>query len=541
MASFKPFSQTQVRRCWCAAYFIAIAAFGWICAHFYIPGQGFTYLIMFSDAESGRYIPELRAIDFYEFVESGGYDAQWYAQLAMHPNVGDPVLQEALDGPAYRARRILFSWLAYALAGGDPVRALHIFAVENIVGWFLLAALLWRWFPPRDASNFVRWFGVMYSLGLCFSVGAALTDGPSLLLIATGLALAEAGRPWWSAAVLGIAGLGKETNVLAAAGLLEGRMGDGRRWLRWILQGLVVAIPLAAWVVVLEFWIGRSGDLGQRNFAGPFVGYVQKWRDSLAGWADPESRAVLPKTLLVLVSLTTQWLFFVLRPRWRELWWRVGAAYAMLMIFLGGAVWEGYPEAAVRVLLPMALAFNVLVPRGRWWWGVLLLGNLTVLLAPDPLRPPAEGQEVRGSGELRRTADTGKPVDVVFDRSWHPPERQGSERWRWSRGPAPLTVQNPHPFALVADLTFQLESDGERRLVVRQDGQEVWSGVLPPKQRVPVEWRGIRLRPGANTWHFETDTPAAPPGNGDERLLAFRIRNLEVRLTGRGDYTQRPK
>ena len=59
------------------------------------------------------------------------------------------------------------------------------------------------------------------------------------------------------------------------------------------------------------------------------------------------------------------------------------------MIFLGAAVWEGYPGAASRVLLPMTLAFNILVPRGWKWWGVLLLGNLSVFATYDTLRAPA--------------------------------------------------------------------------------------------------------------------------------------------------------
>lgn len=83
-----------------------------------------------------------------------GYDAQYYAQIAMRPWLTNRALNEAMDSMPYRARRILFSWTAYGLGGGDPARALHIYAVQNIVCWFLLAGLLLRWFPATSWENF---------------------------------------------------------------------------------------------------------------------------------------------------------------------------------------------------------------------------------------------------------------------------------------------------------------------------------------------------------------------------------------------------
>ena len=33
----------------------------------------------------------------------------------------------------------------------------------------------------------------------------------------------------------------------------------------------------------------------------------------------------------------------------------------------------------VGVLLPMTFAFNIILPRNRWFWPLFVLGNLTVL------------------------------------------------------------------------------------------------------------------------------------------------------------------
>jgi hypothetical protein len=517
------------------AYAAVIAAFLWVCAQFYLPGKGFTYLIEFGETESPRYLPELKAINHYEVPQLPGYDAQWYAQIAMHPQLGDPVLRDAVDSLPYRARRILFCWTAYALAFGDPGRALQIYAVQNIVCWLALALLLLRWFPPNGWGNFFRWAGVLLSVGMVGSVRSALVDGPSLLLIAAGVALFETGRPWWSAALLGIAGLGKETNVLAGA-VLAPRGRDRGAWARALARGALVVLPLLIWLGVLQRWIGEPTNIGYRNFAPPFVEYLKKWHEVLQPFASGQLDAAGWGNLIVVVTLTVQFLFLALRPRPHEPWWRVGAAYGLLMVFLGEAVWEGYPGAAPRVLLPLVLVFNVLVPRGRRWWLVLLLGNLTLFLAPTLLElPPRDTADVRGPRALRFVEHTGQTIAVEFGENWYGPERSAFDSWRWSSGSAVMTVRNPQPFALRADVSFGLISDRDRSVTLRVGDREIWKGALIAGRLVPVALRDVPLAAGDNLWRFETDAPAEQPANHDPRRVAFSIRDLQITLTGRAD------
>jgi hypothetical protein len=513
------------------AYATTVAVFLWICAQFYLPGQGFTYLIIFGAKESPRYIPQLRALNHYELEGSPGYDAQYYAQIAMQPRLTDPALKDGVDNLAYRARRILFCWTAYGLALGDPARAMHIYAVQNIVCWLLLAALLLRWFPATQWGNFVRWFCVLFCFGLCFSVRGSLVDGPSLLLIAVGVALAEAGRPWWSAVVLGVSGLGKETNLLAGAALLRPAANTARGWLAVAGRGLVIVLPLALWLVVLWRWLGDIGGPGVRNFAAPFTAYVTKWQQLVH---DPDAFAGL--SVLMLVALTVQFLFFALRPRGRDAWWRVAAAYSVLMIFLGDAVWEGYPGAASRVLLPMTLAFNILVPRGWKWWLVLLLGNLTIFAAYDTLRAPGrESYRVEGPRELRLVGSNGRAVEAVFDGNWYAPERSRLEYWRWSNGPATLTLRNPHPFAIVATVSFGIRCKDARKVGLWQDHYARWERTLQSGEKRDVKVRDLRLEPGDTLWRFETDVPPSRPEGDDQRLMAFSLRDLKIEILGRAD------
>ncbi len=518
------------------AYAATVAVFLWVCAQFYLPGKGFTYLVMFGEKENPRYIPQLRALNHYELPASPGYDAQYYAQIAMQPRLSDPALKQGVDNLAYRARRILFCWTAYGLALGNPARAMHLYAVQNIACWLLLAGLLLRWFPAVNWGNFFRWFGVLFSFGLCYSVRGSLVDGPSLLLIATGLALAESGRPWWSAVVLGVSGLGKETNLLAGAALARPAENTWRGWLAAAGRGLVMLLPLALWLLVLWRWIGEIGYTGERNFAAPFTAFAAKWHETLvlvlANKSDPFARL----SLLMMVALTVQFLFFALRPRWRDPWWRVAAAYSVLMIFLGEAVWEGYPGAACRVLLPMTLAFNILVPRGWKWWAVLVLGNLTLFAAYEPLRAPAhESYRVEGPRALRMAEGSGRTVEATFDGNWFPPERSRLEFWRWSSGSATVTLHNPQPFALLATVSFSVRCNDTRKVGLWQDEYARWERTLKRGEVREVKVRNMRLEPGETLWKFATDVPAAYPDSNDRRRLAFSVRDFTIEILGRAD------
>jgi hypothetical protein len=333
---------------WHIACALAIGIYAWNFSKFHIPGKGFTFLATIGEKWSDRIIPELKAMDFYMLPGSWGYDGMGYAQLAMVPDLSDPELAIAIDNLPYRARRILFCWTAWLAGGGDPERALHVFTVQNGIAWLLLAFLLFRWLPPVSFENFARWFAILFSFGMSFSVRGSLVDGPSLLLIACGIALAEMGRPWLSAVVLGVSGLGKETNIGAAASMDLPSRFTLRDLGPWIARGALVVLPLVVWFTYLWTLFGKGDTIGNRNFALPLVEFFGKCRETFSELAAGKNELGLPN-LYVVVSLTTQLLFFAFRPRWRDRWWRLGAVMSLLMIVLGGAVWEGHPRAPARM------------------------------------------------------------------------------------------------------------------------------------------------------------------------------------------------
>jgi hypothetical protein len=516
---------------------LVVAVFTWNLALFRLPGQGFTYLILFGEMEHARYLPELKATDHYEMRQSPGYDSQWYAQIAMHPRLGDPALKTAVDGLAYRARRILFPLLAWLLAGGNAARAMNVYAWENIVCWYALALLLFRWLPPVSWGNVGRWACVLLSFGLVFSVVRALLDGPSLLLVSLGIVLVECRRPWLAAVVFGISGLGKDTNVLCGASLEPPSSGAAREWTGWLLRCALAVIPLVAWFLVLRLWLGHGDDIGGRNFAAPFAALARKLHEIAAGLgAGARPATVARHDLYVVAGLMAQFVFFAARPRWRDPFWRVGAAYALLMVFLGDAVWEGYPSAAARVLLPMTLAFNITVPRGRWWALLLVAGNLGVLSSPDISKPPGrESFVVEGPESLRVNPSDHAAVGAVFGpRNWWTPEKSRWEFWRWNLGDGTITLHNPQSFTLVARVTFRLRCAGDARGVsVEEGGRVLWHGTLEPEDVLPVSLGEVELAPGDTVLSFTNDRPPDKPANGEARRLTFSLRHLEIDLLGR--------
>lgn len=533
VAKINPFYQRLKSNTLGIAYASVILAFAWTCAQFYLPGKGFTYLIEFGDRSNATYLPELKAVNHYEDSRSDGYDGQYYAQIAMRPNMEDAQLKQAVPDLAYRARRILFCWTAYLFAAGDPARALNIYAVQNIICWFLLAFLLLKWFPAKTWSNWIRWTCVLMAFGLSVSVRKSLVDGPSLLLIALSMALLEWNKPWLAAGIGGLAGLSRETSLIIISAFIPTRL-QSRAWIKAVGYVLILILPLLVWLLVLAYYTSASGGAGTRNFAYPFVGYLNKCLEVIhlltiaPGW-------IVRGSLCILISLTVQALFFLTRFNFSNAWWRLGFGYALFMFVLGDAVWEGYPGAAARVVLPMTLAFNILVPRGKKWWILLLLGNLSIWVTPETLNPPGrESVKVVGATKLRMVDKTGQTVDVHFDTQWYGPEKSRLEYWRWAKSSASLTIINPHNFSVLAHVSFHLRSNDPREVIIKSQAHEIWRGSLTPREPREVVIKDFVLKSGDTLWQFETGKAVNQDSPTEPHPITFSLRNLKLELRDAG-------
>jgi hypothetical protein len=367
---------------WQALALVLCACFLTSVARFYHPGYGFTALIVIPEGHDYE-IAALRELPHYEYGMGEAYDGAFYLQLAMDPLLKDPAIDQALDAPAYRARRILFSWTAWLIGLGRPAWILHVYSLQNVAVWLMMAWLLTRWLPPVNGRLFMLWAAAMYSHGLLASVRLSLLDGPSLLLVALAMIASERGRTWTAAGILAVSGLGRETNLLGSTALPW--PADWRAWIRLGAACALILVPILIWQDYLwSIYRGTSASAGFNHITPPLLAYIAKWRLTLD---DMRIHGVFTPpgwTALTVLSLTVQAAFLVATARsWREPWWRLAAAFAALMFVVHGAVWEGYPGAITRVVLPLTFGFNILLARwqqrGFWIWYVL--GNLHVLPA----------------------------------------------------------------------------------------------------------------------------------------------------------------
>lgn len=369
-------------------HLIAIVAFVVCVSRFYEPRTGFTSLIGFGSRFAPQTVAAVQALPRHVSRRSSGYDGQFYAQIATDPLLRDPATDRAMDDMPLRARRILFAWTAYAAGLARPWWILQAYALQNVVCWLALSLLLWRWFPPGTAQMTALWIATMFSGGVLWSVRHALLDVPSLLLIAGAAAAVERGRAWVATAVLSVASLGRETNLLALSTLLPARW-SWRTAAKATLQAAIVVAPLLIWFDYLYSLYRDRIYTSGGTMSPPFSGLAWKAGILWNGVAERGIGALVRPSVLTLISLLVQTGYVIARVDWKNAWWRLGVAYAALFACLGRPLWEGEPPTAMRVTIPLALAFNVLLrdcADPRRFWPLVVAGNLTVLYGPALLR-----------------------------------------------------------------------------------------------------------------------------------------------------------
>lgn len=502
------------------AFVACVLLFGWAVSRFYQPGLGFSSLILIGDEVGENKVTALKQVPHYVYEHSAGYDGAYYVQLALYPTLDNPELKTCIDNLPYRAKRILFCWTAWGLGLGQPAWIVQAHALINVICWLALAWVLLRWFPPVSWQDFLRWFAVLFSHGMCMSVRDSLVDGPSLLLVALAMKWVEEGRRGAGIFTLALAGLGKETSLLSVAGVADVKWKEPRTWWRPIATAVVVALPLLAWMAYIRWKFGPADDPGLGNFTWPLAGLAEKWGDVVGSLTVRSDSTIRWATLATVFAITVQWLFFILRWRPADAWWRLGAVYAGMLMFLSTPVWEGMPGASTRVLLPMTLAFNILVPRGWKWLPLLIAGNLTVVSAYREFSPPVR-EFYQVSGE---NAVVGA-VRVQPTAGWYAPENGEAGSWRWGTGKSVVKLTNEAAGPLSVVVRGRVSAAEANTLRIYAGQAMVWSGPIGEKQ-VPFSF-GCEIPEGVTELRFESEKSGHPVGP-DPRKLAYTISNLEV-------------
>jgi hypothetical protein len=505
---------------WRVAAFVLAAFFLLLVARFWHPVYGFSRFIQLDSSNDEAKITAFKTLPIYVYRNTGGYDGLYYAQIANDPSLSNPELTRATDNLGYRARRILPAALAWLLAGGKPAWIVQVYSLLNVAAWLCLALLLWRLLEVGDVRSLLAWSGVLFSAGALESVRFALTDLVALAILAGAMLGLERARTKTAIGLLAAAALARETSLLGLTGLI------GRPWLslRNLIRVFAVSLPLLAWLAYIRWRTGPANP-GWGNFALPFAGFIGKWRDDLihSFHPNPDHRWLIWTTLLTSVGLTAQTAYLLARPQWTNPWWRIGTSYVVLMLFLGTAVWEGFPGAATRVLLPLTLAFNVLATRSRAPISWLLVGNVGLvsglLILSDVHHDPREMAAARLDGIA---------VIAREDQGWYGVEHTSRHTWSWSDGSGDVSIEAWPKVGSDLRLEFALRSLTPCQITVRQDGVLVWQG-RADANRATVSLP-FTVRDGYAHLVFATDVPSTPE-NSDPgaRPLAFAVYDVQLK------------
>jgi hypothetical protein len=354
----RPRSSRRARIC------AAVAALSAVPASMLVAGfsaeAGFLRFLVVGRVFEARALPELREAR-PPLGSEHGYDGQFYAQLALDPTLRRPELRQALDGLAYRSRRIGLPVLAHLLGFGRPAVVLQIYALLNFAFWAALLAAFLRHVGLERPRDFLLAAALLWNTGALVSLQRALTDFPAVALGV--VAVWQTSRKLAPAGLLSAACLVKETSILQilAVGWPERERGGATRHLvTWALM----LLPVAVWVVYLWWNLAEPALPARGQITLPFVGLATKLlaagndlREAVRG-----GNLLFPRTfeLLAPTSLALQAIYLLRYSRLSSRAWRFGAGFAALLPFLGNNIWaEQY--AFCRILLPLTAAFNLLV------------------------------------------------------------------------------------------------------------------------------------------------------------------------------------
>jgi len=359
-------------------YWIASLLFAALVLAKFDPETGFTSLIRFGETWADRRHSSLHQLPIATVANSNGYDGQFYAQIALDPLLRSPEFERILDLPAYRANRILTPAVATLLGFGLPWWTLQAYALLNVACWFALGWLLRDSIGAHNWIGFARWAGCMFGMGVLDSVRQSLVDLPAMLLLSLAIRTYAQPKVVRTSLWLALANLAKETSLLGTFALLAEAFANKSRRRRAFLGLLVATIPLGLWWLYVHWRFGgAAAAAGLGNFTWPLLSLLHELQLCVHELLQGKFDSRYTFGLIAIVGLVIQAVVLWRTPNLPSPWWRIGAAYALLLPFLGLWVWSGY-WAACRAVLPMTIAYNLLLPANRGFWPLWIVGNLPI-------------------------------------------------------------------------------------------------------------------------------------------------------------------
>ncbi len=335
---------------------------------------GFTRLIGFGGKTLAPRPPSIAEANIHIQKGTGGYDAQFYVNIAVDPLLNDPRAAEYHDRASYRVRRVGMPWAAWALGFGNPERILQAYSLLNVFTWLFLAFYLRSWLGGLTSlETSARWFACMFAVGTLDSVRQSLTDLPSTAFVLFALFAFERKENIKGFFNTVIAIFTKETSLLVLAGRPLPEL-SVRSLGRYVFISALAVLPFALWLYYTHLKIPIQSGV-ENNFSYPLTAMfdfcVIKWQRISAGNGNVHDyfgfTAVVSGVLQVVLCL--------IHFRWKNAWCRVALPFALIFIFSGEAVWSS-TMAPLRIILPLTFLLFLMMPKGRFFYLSLFLMTL---------------------------------------------------------------------------------------------------------------------------------------------------------------------
>lgn len=316
-----------------------------------------TRLLRVGEQASARGFVETDLPDTH-LVPGWGHDGQAnYVLASVFPDLEQAAPH--LDSVTYRARRIVYPGLVSWMPDGQPlVVGLWLVNLAAIGGAAVVMADLAR----RHGGHWLAGAAVGITPAFVASALIDLGDALALCFAAAGVWAWRRDRSTTLAVTLFVlAALTRETTLVVPAAVFLTEGAGRRRFL------LIPPAVLAAWILVLEWWIGGPGK-SATQFRPPFL-----------GWLDPATgpREVALAAALLLGSL---WVAHRL--------WTVDRTWAVVVLF----------DAAILACVDRDVLFNTLnLARVTPWVIPLIVVALGVGAGPEP--SSADEDQLGGEGD----------------------------------------------------------------------------------------------------------------------------------------------
>lgn len=312
------------------------------------------------------------------FEESGGYDGQFFYQMAFDPFLtayrGDPARYRAfIDTPPYRYGRIGFSVMTKVLSADRPQWYPAVMVALVISSLAVCGALLAAFARHHGASV---WYGALVLLVPGYWCSAELTlPEPLAAAFFLGGYLCLMRKSWWAAgALFGVSLLVRETGgalvlALAAATFLAGTRREGA------IVALLAFAPIALWKLFVGWvffpdWGWEAFAHSPDNFNLPLRGVWELWSRIANGtYADGLSDAVRAGLIFPVVVGAAVVLAGVAAVRRSSPLAIAGLVYAAIAVTMNyRAIWVSVVNAqrlTIDLFLCLALVFLSLPRESR--------------------------------------------------------------------------------------------------------------------------------------------------------------------------------